>query len=141
MTAMPDSWYEQRARRLLEHMNRLDEFISTNKADGSQKATKADVAALQTWVKLAISNIRDIYGIEVALDRDAHYNARFHAVLTDRIDKLGKDTKAQLSTLNTTIDKRDKEITDTLKLILKWKRQSQRTINRAKEYFNGLVRR
>jgi hypothetical protein len=141
MTEMPDNWYKQRADRLLECMNRLDDLISTNKANGSQKVTKGDLAALQTWVKLSLSNIRDIYAVDQTLDRNLHANARFHAVLTDRIDKLGKDTKAELSSLNTTINKRDKETAKTLQLILKWKRQSQRTLNRAKEYFNGLIER
>jgi len=134
-------WYKRRADRLLQNITRLDTLISLYKNDSSQKVTKKDVAGVQTWVKVCLEDIREIYELHQNLDRNLSWNTQFHAVLTDRIDKLRGNTEAELSSLKTTIDKRDEETANTLQLILKWKRQSQRTLDRAKEYFNGLTQR
>jgi hypothetical protein len=111
----------------------------------SEPITRKDLASLQTWVRLSLSEIRASYGVNrmVAQFLDSNFDAdfKFHAELTKRIDRLDKDTQRELTSLSNTIDKRDKETANTLQLILKWKRQSQETLNRAKEYFNGLVRR
>lgn len=47
----------------------------------------------------------------------------------------------RIESVESILTKRDKEITDTLELILKWKRDSQKTLDKAKEYFDKLVRR
>lgn len=42
--------------------------------------------------------------------------------------------------LKTSLDKRNQEITSTLELILEWKKESQETLDSAKEYFGNRVR-
>lgn len=82
-----------------------------------------DVAKLGSWIT---GSQDDIITLLEVLDW-----------LQNRVSTL----EGENSAIKTSLDERDAKITRTLELILEWKKESQGTLDRAREYFAGLVDR
>jgi hypothetical protein len=79
---------------------------------------------------------RLFFGI-YAMSADIVYHENIWGTTEGDIAKM----KDQLSKLDGKIDRRDTEITDTLDLLLAWKKEYQPTLDEAKGYFEDLARK
>jgi hypothetical protein len=115
-----NSWYKRNHDSLLQ-------LRATNKTQASLFGN-ALVPATQKDVAIAIDWIGDCYGyLGTYADVLNWFQTRVTALEVENHD------------LRTSLGKRDQEITNTLGLILRWQKESQETLDRAREYFGSLV--
>lgn len=94
------------------------------------------------WVQIDRDRDGSLHVVEVhgGYSREGHQFNEYDKGLV-LVILVVEDMKGQVEALESKINARDREITNTLELILQWKRDYQPTLDEAKKYFEDKVGR